>query len=642
MPRTPFPRCFVGWNGMKHPTALPARGVPVWPSPRPLWTMGDWLPHEIRVVTGVDSRVALFGRCLATDDELRVAVCVPTIESRLENLRRLPGSYGVVVDTGDVVHVLTDRAGLHPVFYLRADGGTMFASNAMALAALRSRNLGDVVDPAAIAAGLFLPDLSDRLSDGSVFRDVHRVGGGETLIVDTHRETVVHRRSRRITSAGVDDAAVILGNALQTAVERRVASVDSVSADLSGGLDSTSVAVLSAQAGASPVVITYADPRGVNDEDVHFASRVAGADHRLRHVVVHGGDDTLPFTTMDAMPMTDEPSFDAVIIGRTRRRLAPAIAHASQCHLTGDGGDVVLVAPGLTYLGDLARARRKKALAHEAAGWARLRHHRASDVRRAASALARASWPDTIQRLADDLSDPGLTISPRRGPDEPLSWAALSPVASWGMPSIRRVLSSRLRAVANDDAVDSVRPDSADAGAYRAVRWHGAATRSFAQVARALGLSVESPFLDDQVIEACFSVPAVARTTVDQAKPLLAAAVGSQMPNGLLSRRTKGDYTACEYYGLRANSQPLRALLAASRLADLGIVAPDGPREALRLGLAGARTPIGALVAVVATENWLRTVDTIDPTDWWQRQPPKEVADVYLRSAAARAPDQHA
>lgn len=61
-------------------------------------------------------------------------------------------------------------------------------------------------------------------------------------------------------------------------------------------------------------------------------------------------------------------------------------------------------------------------------------------------------------------------------------------------------------------------------------------------------------------------------------------AVSDLMPAGLLSRRTKGDYTACEYHGLRANAHTLRALLAVPMLADLGILDPECPRQALRLG----------------------------------------------------------
>ncbi|MBV9845819.1 MAG: albusnodin/ikarugamycin family macrolactam cyclase [Kutzneria sp.] len=621
---TAAPRCFLGWVGpTPQPPTLPTGRTPVWASSRPLWTVGDWEADEVRTVTEYPVRAAFLGTCLATDDELHHALRAALSESRLGVLQELPGSYAVVADDGHTVHVLTDRAGLHPVFHTRLGGGTLFASNALPLAALHHRNLGEGTNPAAVAAGLFLPDLPDPFGPASVFRGVERTGPAHALALHPQRPAQARCLTSTVRPTNTGEARSLLRDALLTAVDRRVHGVSNLSTDLSGGLDSSTLAVLAAQAGGVPVAVTYADPYAINDEDVHFARSIAVTEPRLHHVVMTGDDATLPFTAMDSTPVTDEPSLDTVIIARTRHRLTPALAHHSQCHLTGDGGDVVLTAPGLTYLGDLARARHRRALRHEASGWARLRHHPARQVRRAAHKLARTSWPDTLRHLADQLTNPHLTTPARRTLAEHLAWAALSPAASWGTLRTRRGLAGRLYAAAVQ-VPNGVRPDSADAVAQRAIRWHGAATRGFSQITRALGTPVQAPFLDNQVIDACLTVTAVERTTVDQAKPLLAAAVGDLMPAGLLDRRTKSDYTACEYHGLRANADTLRALLAHPRLADLDILNPDGPREALRLGLAGATAPLGGLGAVIATETWLRTLDSLDTTGWWEPHTPQE------------------
>jgi asparagine synthase (glutamine-hydrolysing) len=624
MTRTAAPRCFVGWIGpTPQPSALPAGRKPVWHSPRPLWTVGDWQSHEVRVLVESVARAAFLGICLATDDELHLALRTATAESRLDVLQGLPGSFAVVLDDGHSVHVLTDRAGLHPVFHTRLGEGTVFASDALMVAALHHRNLGEAVNPATVAAGLFLPDLADPFGHASVFRSVERTGPAHALTVHPQRHAQVRRLPSMAGPASADEASSLLRDSLLTAVGRRVRDVINLSTDLSGGLDSSTLAVLAAQAGGVPVAVTYADPYAINDEDVHFARTVAVTEPRLHHVVMTGDDATLPFTAMDSTPVTDEPSLDAVIIARTRHRLTPALAHHSQCHLTGDGGDVVLTAPGLTYLGDLARTRQRRTLRHETGGWARLRHHPAGQVRRAAIELARTSWPDTLRHLADKLTDAHLAAAARRGLAEHLAWAALSPAAAWGTLRTRRGLAGRLFTAAARPP-DDVRPDSADGVAQRAIEWHGAATRGFIQIARALGTPVQAPFLDNQVIDACLAAAATDRTTVEYAKPLLAAAVGDLMPPGLLVRRTKGDYTACEYHGLRANADTLRALLAHPLLADLDILNPDGPREALRLGLAGVTAPMGALGAVIATEMWLRTLDALDPTGWWEPLTPQE------------------
>jgi asparagine synthase (glutamine-hydrolysing) len=616
MPQADLRRCFIGWSGPSStPLPTPAGGALVWAPPRPLWTVGDWRPHERRVIADGRTRVAFLGSCLATDEELHHALRTARAASRIEMLRELPGSFGVVVDDGYQTHVLTDHAGLHPVFHTHVGTGTMYASDAMILAALHHPNLAAAVNPFVLATKLFLPGLPEVDEPASVFQRVQRAGPDHLLTVPTDGKDRTLRLPAITGPSDPDQAAQRLLDALLTAVYGRLRHAHHVSADLSGGLDSSALTVLAAHAGSQPLAVTYADPYAVNDEDVHFASNVAAEVKLGRHAITTGDENTLPFSAMETVPLTDEPSLDALIIARTRFRLAPALAHRSDLHLAGDGGDVVLAGTGLTYLADLARTRRRRALRHEADGWARLRHHPGRQVRLAARRQARASWIDTLRGLADQLVDPHLAMPAQRSLADHLAWAALSPAAAWGTLRTRRAIAGRLHAASPDGP--NPRPDSADGACLRALRWHGTATRSFGQITRTLGLTVATPYFDHQVIDACLPVPAVDRTTVNQAKPLLAAAVGDLLPPGLLSRRTKGDYTACEYYGLRTNVAQLRALLAAPRLADLDILTPTGPRDALRCGVAGMPTPIGALGAVLATESWLRALDSIDPTGWW-------------------------
>lgn len=586
----------------------------MWSSNAPLWTVGGWRQDEVRVAATQTASAAFFGQCLATEDELHAALDGACAASQFEVLQSLPGSYAVVIRDQRAVHVLTDRAGLHPVFHTRFGDGTMFASDALILAALHHANLAEGVNPAALAAAMFLPDLPEVCDQASVFRGVERIAASTLATFTPQQQTAIRPFRVGRERLGAADAAEALRTSLLTAVQRRVLHAGNVSTDLSGGLDSSSIAIMAAQAGAVPVAVTYADPYAINDEDVQFARTIAAADPRLHHVTMTGHEGTLPFTAMDAVPVTDEPSLDAVIIARTHHRLTPALAHNSDVHLTGDGGDVVLSVPGLAYLGDLARSRQRRRLRREAAGWARLRHQPARLVRRGAAQLGATTWPDTIRQLAERLCDPLVAVPARRGMDAQLTWAALAPAAPWGTLRMRRAIANQLDAV---NCPDNPRQDSADAVATRLIRSHGAATRGFGQITRALGVAVHAPFLDGQVIDACLAATAADRTTVHQAKPLLAAAFDDLLPPALLARRTKGDYSACEYHGLRANVATLRALLANPVLAELDIVQPDGPREALRLGLAGSSAPMAALGTVIATEVWLRALDTLNPTTWW-------------------------
>ncbi|MGH3620462.1 MAG: hypothetical protein ACRDQ5_01550 [Sciscionella sp.] len=183
------------------------------------------------MVTEHPARAAFLGTCLATDDELHHALRAAMAESRLEMLQGLPGSYAVVLDDGHSVHVLTDRAGLHPVFHIQLSEGTMFASDALMLAALHHRNLGEAVNPVTVAAGLFLPDLPEPFAPASVFRSVDRTGPAHALTVLPHRDAQVRRLSSRVEPATADEASSLLRDALLTAVERRVRGVSHLSTD---------------------------------------------------------------------------------------------------------------------------------------------------------------------------------------------------------------------------------------------------------------------------------------------------------------------------------------------------------------------------------------------------------------------------
>ncbi|WP_405897418.1 asparagine synthase-related protein [Streptomyces sp. NBC_00727] len=83
-----------------------------------------------------------------------------------------------------------------------------------------------------------------------------------------------------------------LRNALTAAVRLRADTDPALSSDLSGGLDSTTVAVLASRIGADPVNAVTIHPRGVLDgADLRYARlTVAASRGRLRHQLLPLGD----------------------------------------------------------------------------------------------------------------------------------------------------------------------------------------------------------------------------------------------------------------------------------------------------------------------------------------------------------------
>lgn len=153
--------------------------------------------------------------------------------------------------------------------------------------------------------------------------------------------------------------------------------------------------------------------------------------------------------------------------------------------------------------------------------------------------------------------------------------------------------------------------DSVDAHALRSIRRHTADTRLFMVIAEQLGVRIAAPFFDNQVVAACLSVPAVDRVSVERTKPLLKDALAAELPGELYERRTKGDYSACEYHGIRRNAVALRALLRESYLGDLGVLRPTPVLAELDRAINGEHAAMAGICEVVSTEVWLRKLETI-------------------------------
>lgn len=544
--------------------------------------------------------MTLFGDCLS--DEQAVTDATATSDNARQAVRalaNLPGRFGVAVSDGDVLTVAGDPVGTIRWWWTHHMGKVHLSLSPLPLARLT----GSPVNPVVLAATLFLPDAAPDLTNESVYHGVRELSPSRVLVISGDSVTTEQRpEPRHIPPANAPEA---LAAALATSVRARTVGVDSVSTDLSGGLDSSTLAILAARGADKPVTaLTYTDPYAVNDDDTGYAHALAAAEPGLNHQVLTGGAGELPFTDLYGSPFTDLPTLDALLHTRTRFRLNPAVG--ADVHLVGDGGDVVLGSP-ITYLADLARLPTARRFFSECIGWARLRHRPAHRLVRAAFAASRTSYTSALEGVANELETAPEPHRPEHVPafESSISWIHLSKSARWATPAARAQVAEALRTYRTKDS-----RDGADDHTLRLIQWHGAATRSFLHVADHLRVRIAIPFFDSDVLAACLAVPASHRASARQTKPILGQAFADRLPTDLFARRTKGDYSACEYHGLRANAGEVRALLTDSRLADLDVIDPTAVRADLDAAISGARAPMGALSQVLATEVWLRRLET--------------------------------
>lgn len=567
-----------------------------------LWQTG---PSGARSLATPDGgQVTVLGWCGATDAELRVLVCRPLPD---DLAWRWSGAYAVVEQRGQHTVVHTDPAGALPLYATRYEGGWAWSNSTRALADLT----GARVDPMRVAVAVFLPHVPAAVGTRTFFTGVQQLPPGARIELTAGRDL-------RCTTVWRPDpvpgpAHRRLRSALEDAVRLRTAGDPDLTCDLSGGLDSSSLALLAATArpdsGALHAVTVH--PAGQTDgADLTYARQAAAHHPRLIHHLLPLSAEHLPYTDITAVPVTDEPAPSTL----TRARLEWQMRWmrdrlGSRTHLTGDGGDSVLFVPA-AHLADLLRHRHYRQAVAEAAGWARLRHRPVLPLLRQARVLTRTARAQALADLATALED---YASPAGRGD--VRWFPALPLPRWATSAAAGMLSDAAHEVAA--AADPLPDlDLAVRILVDEVREVARTAVADAQLAAASGMELHNPFLDASVVDAVLRTELRARPPVHAYKPVLARAMVGVLPDSLASRTTKGSFNADHYTGLRANLKELQHL-ADGRLAALGLVDPALLGAHLAQAAAGIPMSLAPLEQALAAEAWLRTLD--QSTITWSR-----------------------
>lgn len=507
--------------------------------------------------------------------------------------------------------VIGDLAGQHPVYWRRHVGTAWWSTSALALAALD----GAPSDPIALAAHLAIAQ-PDVLAQRSLLRGIERVPWGHLLLIDADGPRTVPFEPTTYESVDLPLASARVRVALAEAVATRLDGRP-VSADLAG-LDSTTLACLAAQHG--PVTaVTFADER-LRDDDLPYATRTASTVPELDHHAVPGTAATVYYNGLDdlnTLPVTDAPNAYAVTASIKRAVLDTVAArHPSPgLHLTGSAGDAVLSAPS-SYLADLLREKHYRCAWRHALGHARLRHTSTWSTLRRARPASRTGLAGAMRQTAAELRGPARRWVPQAS--RPMSWTPLLATADWMSPDVRRQL-----AIALEGAAGQLHDVPARLAAWsdrQALTRLGADTTGWRDLASTeYGIDLVAPYLDNEVIRACLSVPADQRGAPGRYKPLLTTAFAGSgvLPPFVLSRTTKGGFNALAYAGLRDHAPVLLYLLGpTSRLAAAGLITRQPVARMLARAVAGQPTAQGALHLAVSAEIWLRQIDVAHT--WWE------------------------
>ncbi|CAM5709554.1 Asparagine synthetase domain-containing protein OS=Streptomyces griseomycini OX=66895 GN=FHS37_001794 PE=4 SV=1 [Streptomyces griseomycini] len=570
---------------------------------------------------------------------------------------------------GRRITVCGDLAGARPVFYTPWEGGTAYATAALPLADLVEANL----DFGHLAALLAAPDVPAALHDSTPYDGVKRIPPGHALIlragarevagyepvaslavaappadpgraVDAVRDALVEAvrtrlaAPRHVPGADIDPGPVPgMGPA-----ERRAARgmpVPGIGADLSGGPASGTLALLAAGlpgrpgtvlghgtgAGERLLAVTFNDlvtaggaGGGRADDELERAG-VLAANPRLHHVVVTGGEETLPYVDLDG-PLTDEPGPSLVSVARHRARLAAGSAD----HFTGYGARQVLDAHP-ARLADLLMDRKRRHLVRPVAALAKADGSVMVPARvyAAARRLARTPYRTGLESLAERLLRRRLDDDGLGGAGDAslaaLTWGRPGPAARWLTGEALAEVSVRLQASTRRSEVGpGQRPG--DFRARAALARHAADLRVLEQAAEIRFQRLHAPFLDNQVVRACRALPEALRVQPGARASILRSVLEGagvrELPAGWGAPTPRATAAAAARTGLRVAADGLMALFDTPLLAEAGLVEARVVRKALRRAAEGEPLPLDGLAELVALELWLRRLLARRGTCW--------------------------
>jgi asparagine synthase (glutamine-hydrolysing) len=522
-------------------------------------------------------------------------------DSGAEGLQQLEGDFALVlVDLrARRILALRDPMGAYPLYW-SAQGETFLISTGMRphLDRLPSWDLNlDYVADYLLVAG----SQSELPSEACVYQGVRRLRPATMLSWHAaSREVSCHAYwnwLERLADPGTEtiaEAGRLLRQVLTEAVRERLCG--RTASHLSGGMDSTAIALLAREASAErapvhAISLVYRRLEALRRESPYVEAALAHAPDLVPHIIE--GDDFLDFDSFRNPPTHDEPYPGLWRLGMDRALIEAALEADAVTLLTGLGADEILDMQPY-HVADLIRRGHVWHAWQESCAWAYAMQWNVWQVffpfglANVFPAWTRVGSGQLLRRRSELAKDNAWALPP------------------WILPSFARRYGLRDRASENarhtylgcKSASLSVAMDALVQRAGNAISWSLAAPR---------GLLITHPFFDTRVVRLGLGIITRVAPKPEPLKPVLAAAIGDLLPESIRSRRSKGHFNELYYLGLSRNSTMLEAMITRAPSDELGLVDKKALIEHLykaALGGAGVR-PLQHFNLMVAMLEWL-------------------------------------
>lgn len=594
----------------------PLQGEALWQGINSCWVCGNWGKQQIITLFEGSVRVAIIGTCLEPYETLVQVFQNAVRKHDYSRMMKLPGSFNLIVQDDMETYVFVDVAGLRPVFYTEYNSGIAYASLGVALQQLVKAD----VDASWIANSFMGLATLNIGTNRSSFCNVKSVSPGHYLYISGTQAICKRYWYPPQEYISLPAAAEQLREQLLTAVEGRVRLYGNLTSDLSGGFDSTSLALLAAKSlakqGKNLHTLTVKTVSAMKSEDFKWAEHAASLYPNIEPVMIEAQEIPGEYSHLDAIPLIDAPELVLLCIGQFSYSMAAIRAKGSQVHLSGDGGDAVL-SRTTSYLTDLLKRGKIKSFFQHTYGWSRINRSTPLKLMNSAVKLSLTPYRQWLLQQAKILKQTQASNIPFQQilmKKLPLGWDSSPDIASWYTENCVDLSLAELEEWAKIGTPLVNFPGEHESISF--LQWGALTSRGDQQLAEIYGINLELPFFDGLVIDACLSAEPQECTTPFAYKPLLPQALQYDLPKSVFTRNSKGDYTDDEFIGFRENLNFIQDLFRNSLLVDMGLI--DITKiismiEKFNMGLIEISTNFHQ---TLATELWLRSLVNTKNSFW--------------------------
>lgn len=503
---------------------------------------------------------------------------------------RINGCFYLVAYFDGLVRVQGNLTGLRRIFYSGSREGLVVSNRADVVAGIINATFDDG------RLALKLLDASPYPIEGlPLWKEVVAVSEGDYLAFNGDGSAIntITWWTPPESTLSIDTAAPLIKQAVERSIDVLAANYDTVSCDLSGGLDSTPLFLVAAERVPNITAFTVhnADPA---DDDLFWVQKVIDEHQNIRRVQV--SSDDLPGFYDPQTQVTDfgdDPSLTLLSFERHRSILSFMQQKGSKVHMNGLGGDQLFTGVPAVYH-DLLREQPSRALQS-------LLYYRAlyqfSVMPIARVLMDGSSFSQWLNRSIGDFCHGRV-----RKRNVLFDWGYLPNLPFWATSYAKEVAVK---------ALEESKYSFKEAAPRRGIHADLAAIRNVAHQTRVLrqageqsGVETFSPFLGDEVMNICLSVRPEERNNPRRFKPLAKSAFANLIPQELHERISKTDGSLQAAKSFLINRERILTMFEDSALEKRGLI--DGNEFKKLFAHSYVREEIeGDFSATLYSEIWL-------------------------------------